>query len=459
MDLAGKRLAVLGMGRSGIGVARAAVKRGAFVTLFDQQLSETPEALEAIDTLQSVGVDVVTGWHGRLDAEWDLVVPSPGFSRKHPALLDAVELGIPVWSEVEFAYQIAKAPIIAITGTNGKSTVTTMTWMIANTCTKAYLCGNLSGSGYPELTLTEAADIAGPDELLVAEVSSYQLEWVVDFKPVAAAITNITPDHFDRHPNFEDYKATKLNLFRNLGPESTIVQSAFSGGLSRDEIKRASPTGTASKLVGDERDPSADSWLDCGGFHLSGIPEMIRKDEVPFFGLHNYLNACMAWELTEAALREKFNPESALIGLKEFTGLRHRMELIAEINGIKLINNSMCTNPAALIASSQSLQQNQHLLIGGNTKNLDFQPVWDYLASSFHTQYVFGYNEPNTLRQQTEAGFDTMEQAAEAAFAKALPGEVIMLAPGCASATPFTNFRERGDAFRSWTESKKVTHG
>jgi UDP-N-acetylmuramoylalanine--D-glutamate ligase len=99
------------------------------------------------------------------------------------------------------------------------------------------------------------------------------------------------------------------------------------------------------------------------------------------------------------------------------------------------------------------------LLIGGNTKNLDFQPVWDYLASSSHTHYVFGYNELNTLRQQTEAGFDTMEQAAEAAFAKALPGEVIMLAPGCASATPFTNFRERGDAFRSWTESKKVTHG
>lgn len=459
MDLTGKRIAVLGMGRSGIGVARAAIKRGAIVTLFDQQLSETPEALQAIDSLQSVGVDVVTGWHGRLDSEWDLVVPSPGFSRKHPSLMDAVHLKIPVWSEVEFAYQIAKAPIIAITGTNGKSTVTTMTWMIANKCVKSYLCGNLSGSGYPEMTLTEAADIAGPDELLVAEVSSYQLEWVVDFKPIAVAITNITPDHFDRHPNFEDYKATKLKLFAKLGAGATVVRSAFSGDLTDDEIESASPPGVTKKLVGDERNEGADSWLDCGGFYLSGIPEMIRSEDVRFFGFHNWLNACMAWELARAALGEKFVLPAALEGIKEFSGIRHRLELITEANGIKLINNSMCTNPAALISSSQSLEQRQHVLIGGNTKNLDFQPVWDYFASSQHAFYVFGYNEPNTLRQHTEEGFDTMEEAAETAFAKAEPGEAIMLAPGCASAAPFTNFRERGDAFRTWAESKKVTHG
>ncbi|HRI44911.1 MAG TPA: Mur ligase family protein, partial [Fimbriimonadaceae bacterium] len=242
MIASGLRIAVAGMGRSGIAIATEGRRRGALPTVFDEQSAETPSQFDAVERLQGQGIPIVTGWHGHLDAEeFDLLVASPGFRREHPAIRDMVRGGREVISEVEFAYRLAESPIVAITGTNGKSTTTALTWLLLRAAgADAVLCGNISGSGFDEVTLTEAAAM-GSGKVLVAEISSYQLEWVRDFRPRVAAITNITPDHLDRHPNFEDYRATKLRLFARMKRDDVVVANADEPSLPMAMIESAIP--------------------------------------------------------------------------------------------------------------------------------------------------------------------------------------------------------------------------
>ena len=443
----GQTVAVTGMGRSGIGVAKAAVRRGAKVTLYDEKLIESPEQIEQAEELQGLGVEVVAGWHGRFDApDFDFLVSSPGFKRSHPALRDALEAGKPVWSEVEFAYQIARAPMVAITGTNGKSTTTLLTWLLIQSCQTAHLCGNLSGSGYPELTLTEAADIAEPTDWLVAEVSSFQLEWVHTFRPKAAAITNITPDHLDRHPNFEDYQNTKFRLFSSMGAGDCAVVNVFEPSLPLDLILPKIPSGVQVRRMGE---------VSAQKLELAGLGE-VPVDNLPLFGYHNALNAVMAWELAMAALGDRAKPDAMLAALKSFRGLAHRMEYLGECGGVRVFNNSMCTNPAAVIANLEGQTCLNRVLMGGVTKDLNFQPLKEYLSSSPHQVYLFGPKLEGGLHEQLGGSwpaFRTLEEAFEAAMADAREGETVMLSPGCASAAPYANFRERGDAFRVYVQN------
>ena len=454
MDFSGKRIAVLGMGRSGIGVAHAAAKRGALVTLFDERFIDTPEKMEAQEALQGHGVEVVPGWHGRFeDPEFDLLVTSPGFARNHPAHQDALHSGIEIWSEVEFAYRIALCPIVAITGTNGKSTTTVMTWIMARSgCPGALLCGNISGSGYDELTFTEAADRAGAAGLLIAEVSSFQLEWVHELRPRVACITNITPDHFDRHPDFADYRGTKLRLFANMGKGDTVVRAAHAAGL--DELKLSN--GVNFVQVGDEQ---STTWKP-GVVILQG--HEYAANELNLVGPHNLVNAATAYELAKAALGSTFIHEKAVEALRSFEGLEHRAEVIGQFRGVTVINASMTTNPAALIATASGSAQKLHILAGGVTKELDFGPALAFFRESDHEITLFGPEIPGRL-QVLWGGefprFSTMEEAFEAAMERAMDGETVILAPGCASAPPHTNFRERGLAFKryvkQWLENRQ----
>ncbi len=440
------------MGVSGEAVARAVQVHGGVPTVFDQKPADTASIMPVIDRLQANGIEAIAGWHGHLDPnEFDCLVVSPGFPRAHPAIKDMA--GKPILSEVEFAGRIALAPILAITGTNGKSTTTVMLWSILKGAHQdAYLCGNIAGSGYPEMTLTEAAMTAGPESFLVAEISSYQLEFVSTFRPRVAAITNVTPDHMDRHPDFADYHATKMRIFDRIADEDRAVINLDEPSLSIEEIQRKvqenrkiitfSPSGNH---IG-----NGQTRRDGENLILSG--ETVPIASLPLSGDHNLTNAMMAWEMAAAVVRPSIG---MLEGLREFRGLANRMEPLGEFRGVTVINNSMCTNPAAVIASSKSVPGRQHLLMGGITKNLDFQPVGEYLSSTPHAVYLFG---PDPARLQSMLGrewpaFQSMESAWHAATQAAAPGDTILLAPGCASADPYVNFRERGDAFKEMVRS------
>lgn len=439
----GLRFAVAGVGVSGLGACKAILRHGGTVVAFDEKPADSMQMIRAVDELQAVGVNVVSSWNGRLDpADFDILVVSPGLPRSHPSMRDMASRRI--WGEVELAYQISQAPIAAITGTNGKSTTTVLAYILLNAAQRqSRLCGNIAGSGWPEMPLTLAALDAGPDEVLAAEISSFQLETIHEFRPKVAAITNITPDHLDRHPDFADYEAAKLRIFENMGKGDVIVWNA-----AEESTTFAIPMETEAAVVAFDPTGRSDGRRTARNgdiLYLSG--QELDRRELSIFGEHSVANIFCAWEM---ACVFGDPGEAGIEALKNFKGLSNRMEIVGERADIVLINNSMCTNPAAVIASSRALHRPQHLLIGGNTKGLDFAPLAKYLKDSGHKAYIFGPN-PDTMNERLGGGFPIFSEMPEAlveAADAAKPGDAVMLAPGCASAAPYASFRERGDAFK-----------
>lgn len=447
-------IAILGLGRSGLAVAKAALAAGNHPHVFDAKPAGDPRLEVHAKTLAALGIPFTPGFDERFSKhDFNQLVTSPGVDMRSPILREAVKSGIDVIGEIEFAYRISKAPIIGITGTNGKSTTTVMTWLALRAAGEdAVLCGNIFGSGFDEVPLTEAAMNSNANQVLVAEISSFQLEFVRDFRPRCAGITNISPDHLNRYDNYEQYANTKRKMFDKMGEGDTIVANAGdthtfpSNSSLRDRgfgLPRVRFYGAA----------GVDASFDAGHLKVAVI-EPTR--ELPFHEKHNLLNACHASLLAlgyldrSSTLSPGEQVERVLKGLRSFHGLAHRMEHLGHRGGIEVINNSMCTNPAAIIASSSSVPAPQHLLIGGIKKNYDFNPVRDYLDRAGHIPYLFG---KDALEINEELGgsclvFSTMEEAFRAAREKAAPGEVVMLAPGCASMDQFTDFVARGEEFR-----------
>jgi len=500
----GLRIAVFGLGRSGLAIGRGAIARGAKPHIFDQKPYASLAKPEAYDEARREGIEVTLEWDGVLPEGFDLLVANPAVAKDHPTLKLAVENRIEVISEVEFAYRISRAPIVAITGTNGKSTTTVMTYLCLRACGEdPVLCGNIFGSGYPEVPLTEAAANATKDQILVAEISSFQLEWVRQFRPVAAGITNIWPDHLDRYPGgFKEYSATKQRIFDAQTSDDFAIVKA-----NDPEVKPPGQSGLAYRPRSARRgavEESAKSFPTVLTFGATGeharveemdlviLDQTVKLADLPFDEPHNYVNATMAALLAYGALRAiaKADPEShaadllheaertsrktrdsrrtvyqrapagpeplalppAIIeGLKAFHGVAHRMEKVGTREGVRVINNSMCTNPDAVIKSAMAVKDPTHLLIGGVNKGLDFGPLRHYLANHRHHAYLFGTDAAilNKMLGETYPIFRTLEEAFHAATEVAKAGEVIMLAPGCASTDQFKDFRDRGDVFRN----------
>ncbi|MES1227492.1 MAG: UDP-N-acetylmuramoyl-L-alanine--D-glutamate ligase, partial [Armatimonadota bacterium] len=361
----GLRVAVLGMGVSGLSAALTLRKMGAKPTVYDQKPSDNPEVVRVSDQLLRDDIESISGWHGRLEEDqFDMMVVSPGFRRDHPAVRDMA--GKPVLSEVELAYRIAEAPILAVTGTNGKSTTTVLLWLLMESMGKnAILCGNIAGSGYPEQPLSSAAYAARPEEFLVAEVSSYQLEFVNAFRPKVSTILNVTPDHMDRHPSFDDYFATKMRLLDRVGEGDTIVFDSDEPSVSALRLRPAMTRGA--KMVtysssGQSVTQNEHTRRTATRLYLGD--EVLELADLKVLGEHNVANIMAAWEMASAI---EVPGIAGVAAMADFKGLEHRMEVVGSRGGVRFINNSMCTNPAALIASSLSVPQRQHLIVGGNT--------------------------------------------------------------------------------------------
>lgn len=441
--LYGKKVAVFGAGRSGVSAAKALIKGGAHPIVCDDASETDPRIVNVAHKLASIGAEIRGGFGGDFASLGvSAVVTSPGVPKKHPALLKAVNDGLEVLSEIELAYRISKAPIVAVTGTNGKSTTTVMTWLALRGAEKnALLCGNIYGSGYEEFPLTDAAAVASSDAILVAEISSFQLEWIRDFKPVSAGITRIAPDHLDRYDGFDDYARTKMRIFENQTAEDTSV-------VKKDDPVVAPPVGPRVVTFGPDGDARVTQEA------LTYKDAKLDWDEVKFVVEHNKLNAAMALLLAEGALGSETDLGALIEGLKRFHGLAHRMELVGEKNGILVVNNSMCTNPEAVESSARGLLRTQHILMGGVNKDLGFAQLGDYLTEAGHSVYLYGQDALVLDEQLSRVPVErrhccvTLTEAFTRAVSKAKPGEAIVLSPGCASFDQFKDFTERGEVFR-----------
>lgn len=474
------RVAVLGLGRSGVSAAKAAAFAGARPFVVDEHESESTAANKAL--LAKLGIPSWDSWHGSLTKEnADIVVVSPGVPSDHPLLREAERTGSEVIGEIELAYRVAKAPIVAITGTNGKSTTTVMTYLCAKSAgLEPILCGNIFGSGFDEVPLAEAAVLADSSQVLIAEVSSFQLERTSNFRPVSAGITNIWPDHLDRYGgSLAAYAAAKQRIFLAQTEEDYAVIRAL------DPIVK-SPVGPTVLTFGSSGEHAT---VDDDAINVLGT--RLPSKSLPFQEPHNLQNAAMALLLVYGYMRwrrvqtpdsvagslldraekeakaqreakrtvysqrrsstEPFvMPAEVLTGLQDFTFLAHRMEPVGERNGIRIINNSMCTNVDAIIKSAMAIREPKHLLIGGVNKGVDFKPLKNYLANRQSKAYLFGRDaeQIDGMLGGEWPVFSTLEQAFSAAIKAAAKGEVVMLSPGCASFDQFKDFRDRGNVFK-----------
>ncbi len=450
-EMAGDRFAVLGLGRSGLAIVEACVERDWPVAVYD----ESPATgLHKPELLADLTIPIHLDWHEQI-RDYDILVVNPAIPRENARIQEALSEGKEVWGEIEFAYHISTAPIVAITGTNGKSTTTVMTFLALQACGfDAKLCGNIYGSGYGEAPLTEQAAKSTPDQILVAEISSYQLEWVNKFRPICAGISNITPDHLPRYDHsFDAYAATKMNIFSAQGEGDFAVVRA------NDPVVSAPNQGQQVQTFEQQVE---------GGITVLG--ELIGPDVLFFEEGINATNAAMAMALTYGTIRalaekgdgraelllEKANrrqpnslPSEIINGLQQFHGIAHRMQRLGKRADIEVINNSMCTNPDAVVQSTMGLTGRVHLLMGGVNKDLDFGPLRSFLAKHDHKVYLFGRNarDLNNMLGEKYPEFETMKQAFASSTEHARSHEIIMLAPGCASSDQFRDFVDRGNVF------------
>lgn len=432
------RFLVIGLARAGTAMALALAKKGERVHVVDQKAADQLDMLQQMDRLEALGVDVTTSWSGEVDwGETDVIAPSPGVPLRHPALQEAVKRGVPVWSEIEVAYRISPAPILAITGTNGKSTVTALTWHVLSGCGfRAVLCGNIAGTGLNEVPITTAALEADDDSVLVAEVSSYQLEWIESFRPHVATVLNISQDHATRHGSVEAYARTKLRIYENQRETDFAI-------INRDNPETM-PQHLAARMLAFHGD---DPDLIVTDGQISSDGAVLRVDELWLPGKHNVDNAATAWLFANALGADS---REVCRHIKTFKGIDNRMELVASVNGIRFINNSMCTNPEALRTSVDAAPPSLLLLAGGQSDVQDYSPLDRVDVAKVRKAFLFGPDAGHLQRFFGAAPtYTKMADAFAAAAQEAEPGDTVLLAPGCKSFDEFPNFEARGETFRA----------
>ena len=459
--LADRKVSVIGAARSGMGAARVLSRLGANVLLSDSQSAEVLGAervgqLEALDVPFVLGADVESA----LPPGTSLVVTSPGVPRTAPVLQMALARGIPVWSEIELAYRVTDAPIAAITGTNGKTTTTLLLAHILQAAgKKAVVAGNISADDIKQ-TLVEAAFGADEDTILVAEISSFQLEWVHQFAPRVAILTNITPDHLNRHASFDEYAQTKARIFAAQKREDWAIVNRDNAA-ARAVGMEAARTGCENYVWFGQSEPPADengAWVQDGFLtaRMGGdcATTLLRASEMPptLPGLHSIENALAA---SCAALALGVPADTIANAIKTFGGVAHRMEWVRDVGGVRYINNSMCTNIAAAQSSLGAMDRLTVAIMGGADKNLEYAPLVPVLLDKAKHVVLIGQVADKMEAVFRQGGYDRISRAAtlQDAVAQsqkiAVEGEAVLLLPACASFDMFRDFEARGVAFRA----------
>ncbi|MHB8908463.1 MAG: UDP-N-acetylmuramoyl-L-alanine--D-glutamate ligase [Syntrophales bacterium] len=442
MDLHDKKVAVIGIGKTGLATARFLAGRKARIALTDEKpVSAWGEAKAAVEglpadlTIAPYGPEVLEGA--------DLVVPSPGVYPSNPILAEALRRAIPVVSELELAWRFLRTPLVAITGTNGKTTVTTLIGKMLGAAGKRVFVGGNIGApliGY----------VDGPQEAdwAVVEVSSFQLQWAREFHPRIALLLNITSDHVDYHGSFADYRRIKEAIFaRQTGDDLAVLNAEEASTAPLQNLLAA-----RTALFSSSRAVPRGIFVE--GDRLVRTSPSGEREEYPLGmihlpGSHNIENVMAAI----LAARECGAPPAAILrAVEEFRGIGHRIEYAGEKNGVRYYDDSKGTNVGAVVRALQSFSSPVILLLGGRDKEGDFETLAPLLRERVREMILFGEAREKinhliggTVKTTLAA---TLKEAVGAAGKAALPGDVILLSPGCASFDEFTSYKERGRVFQ-----------
>ena len=444
-----KKVLVFGSGISGIGACRLLEQVGKEVILYDGNASlDADKIREQLGSAKSVEIVL-----GELSEEvidsLDLVVMSPGVPTDLPVVNHMREKGIPIWGEIELAYFYGKGDVLAITGTNGKTTTTALLGEIMkNYKESVYVVGNI---GNPYTTV--ALDMT-EESVAVAEVSSFQLETIYSFRPKVSAILNITPDHLNRHHTMENYIAAKEDIAKNQSAEDVCVLNY------EDEVTRKFGERLQCQVLyfSSQRKLEKGIFLDGGNIIYKGDEEVVvcHVDELQILGTHNHENVMAA---SAMALSYGVPIEVVRETVKSFAGVAHRIEYVCEKHGVAYYNDSKGTNPDAAIKGIQAMNRRTLLIGGGYDKDSEYEEWIQSFDGKVKHLVLLGQTREKIAEAARNVGFeniilvDTLEEAVQTCAELAEPGDAVLLSPACASWGMFKNYEERGDKFKDFVNA------
>jgi UDP-N-acetylmuramoylalanine--D-glutamate ligase len=445
-ELRGKRVLVVGLARTGVATALFCAARGAHVAASDAR-SEV-ELGDVTERLRHAGCALELGGHPipTFQAQ-DLIVPSPGVPAELPGLVAARGAGIPIWSEIELASRFLRGKLVAVTGSNGKTTTTALLGhILAGAGVPVIVAGNI---GTP---LISRVDDSSGSTTTVAEVSSFQLEWIDSFRPDVSVLLNLTPDHLDRHASFEDYGRAKLRIFQNQVEDDVAILNADDAALGRQSPQRP-------RICWFSRTRALDAGASLRGEQIifrdgHGETVLLQRGDIGLRGKHNLENvlaaASAAWLLGV--------PAAAIAsGVRSFPGVEHRIEFVAEIGGVQFFNDSKATNVDAALKAIDAFPGGLFVILGGKDKGSDYTPLIAPLQQRGRLVLLIGAAAEKIEAQigasvaAIRAG--TLDRALALAWDRAKPGDTVLLAPACASFDQFENYEHRGRFF------KQLVHG
>jgi UDP-N-acetylmuramoylalanine--D-glutamate ligase len=444
MDLKGKKVLVVGLGKSGLAAALFLRRRGAQVTVSDVRSAEA--LAKEIPALIEAGIMVEAGGHGLLTfRRQDLIVVSPGVPLDTPELAQVKHFGLPVIGELELAARFLKGKTLAVTGSNGKTTTTTLLGEILTAGGLPTLVGG--NIGVPVISLI---DDSTDESWSVLEVSSFQLETTVEFHPVIAVILNITPDHLDRHGSMENYCAAKERIFARQTADNYLVLNA--DNTPCEEAAQRSHANVYCFSI--EHPVPQGAWLEQGTVVYRASKDaateaILPLKNIPLKGAHNVENVLAA---VVAARLAGVTAEIIRQAVEGFQAVEHRLEFVATVNGVEYYNDSKATNVDATAKAIAAFSGGIHLILGGKDKNSDYTQLADLLRARVNAVYTIGAAaakiESHLRGVVTLYSCETLEKAVNSASAAARPGEVVLLAPACSSFDQFESYEHRGRVFK-----------
>jgi UDP-N-acetylmuramoylalanine--D-glutamate ligase len=455
IELKGKRVLVLGLARTGIATAHFCIARGARVTGIDdrgsEQLGEAAAELRKIGCTLAFGADQVD-----LFGQQDLIVPSPGVPANHPGLTAARAAGIPVWSEIELAWRFLRGRLIGVTGSNGKTTTTSLIGHILASSSKPIsVAGNI---GTP---LIAHVDKSISETITVAELSSFQLELIDSFRPDVSVLLNVTPDHLDRHASFEDYARAKTRIFENQTErDSAVINADDPASAERAPLRPQVFWFSRKKRV------VSGAYLRNGQIIFRREGEeiaLLDRADIGLRGEHNLENVLAA---ASAAFLVGATAEEIAAGVRSFPGVEHRLEFVAEISGVSFFNDSKATNVDATTKALEAFSGGLFVILGGKDKDSDYAPLIPLLRERAKVVLLIGAAAGKIAAQLDSAvpfvHAGTLERAVELAHERARHGDTVLLAPACASFDQFENYEHRGRTFkqlvRALEEAPRALH-
>lgn len=444
MDLKGKKVLVVGLGKSGLAAALFLRRKGAQVTVSDVRSAES--LAHEIPALLEEGIMVEAGGHGLLTfRRQDLIVVSPGVPLDTPELAQVRKFGLPVIGELELAARFLNGKVLAITGSNGKTTTTALLGAILKEAGIPVLVGG--NIGVPVVSLIDESEA---QTWSVLEVSSFQLESTEEFHPNIAVILNITPDHLDRHGSFENYARAKERIFAAQSQSDAVVLNADNARTAQ----AASRTSARVYWFSIEHSVGQGAWVEEGyvvyrGERAASVERVMSLSRIPLKGEHNVENVVAA-----VCAARQAGASAAAIGraIEKFHAVEHRLEFVATVNGVEFYNDSKATNVDATAKAVAAFHTGIHLILGGKDKGSDYTALTPLLRERVRSVYTIGTAAAKIESQLRGVvslhSCETLEKAVAAATSAARPGDVVLLAPACSSFDQFESYEHRGRVFK-----------